>query len=177
VDVQQGPDYVDPSGVIYVITGGGSEPRPTSDACEYTNVAYSATHFTQVDVDGNRLAVQAIDNTGAILDSWSLEKTGQPGAEQTIAGTARLLPNIPNPFNPVTLLRYEMLTAHDMQLSIYDLRGRVITTISEGFRAAGTYQVSWSGCDQFGSRLPSGLYFARLQVGDQTLTRKILLAK
>jgi flagellar hook assembly protein FlgD len=64
-----------------------------------------------------------------------------------------------------------------VHLSIYDLRGRMVTTLSSGYRAAGTYQVSWSGRNHRGERMPSGLYLARLQVGDQHLTRKILLAK
>ena len=77
----------------------------------------------------------------------------------------------------VTLLRYEMLAPHDMQLSIFDLRGRVVSMLSSGFRQAGTYQVTWSGRNRHGQPVPSGLYFARLQVGNERLTRKILLAK
>lgn len=176
-DVAQDPDFVDPSGVIYIVTGGGSVARPTSDSCDYTSVAYAATHFTQVDIDGNRLTVQAIDNNGSVLDTWTLEKSGLPGSALAIDGTAKLLPNVPNPFNPVTSLRYEMLRGHEMMLGIYDLRGRAVSTLSSGYRPAGVYQVSWSGRDRHGQRVPSGLYFVRLQVGDQTLTRKILLAK
>ena len=70
-----------------------------------------------------------------------------------------------------------MLTPHDMQLSIFDLRGHVVSKVTSGFRQAGTYQVMWSGRDQQGQPVPSGLYFARLQVGNDRLTRKILLAK
>jgi hypothetical protein len=177
VDTHQDPNYVDTSGVVYIVTGGGSTARPTSDACDYTSVARAATHFTQVDIDGNRLTIRAIDNNGSVLDTWTLQKGGAESTTQTIRGTARLLSNVPNPFNPVTLLRYEMLSGHDVHLSIYDLRGRMVTTLSSGYRAAGTYQVSWSGRNHRGERMPSGLYLARLQVGDQHLTRKILLAK
>ena len=177
IDVEQDPNYVDPRGVIYVVTGGGSTPRATYTHCEFTNVAISATHFTQVDIDGNRLTVNSIDTNGAALDTWTIEKTATAGAGMETAAKARLLPNVPNPFNPVTLLRYEMLTPHDMQLSIFDLRGHVVSKVTSGFRQAGTYQVMWSGRDQQGQPVPSGLYFARLQVGNDRLTRKILLAK
>jgi len=177
VDTDQDPHYKDTDGVIYVVTGGGSMPRPTSDSCSFTHTAISATHFTQVDVDGNRLTVQAIDANGNVIDNWTLEKSGPGGTAATLPGKARLLPNIPNPFNPVTTLRYEMLAGHDMTLSIFDLRGRRISTLSSGFRPAGTYQVSWNGQDHLGQAMPSGLYVARLQVGSEHLTRKILLAK
>jgi len=178
IDIDQDPNYVDPRGVIYVVTGGGSTPRATYDTCEFTNVAISATHFMQVDIDENRLTVKSIDTNGVTLDTWTIEKTMTGGGPlATSTAKARLLPNVPNPFNPVTLLRYEMLAPHDMQLSIFDLRGRVVSRLSSGFRQAGTYQVIWSGNDLQGQPVPSGMYFARLQVGGERLTRKILLAK
>jgi hypothetical protein len=177
IDSHQDPNYVNPRGVIYMVTGGGSTPRPTYTSCGFTNVALAVTHFTQVDINGNLLTVTAIDQNGATLDNWTIEKN-LPGAGNIANNaTAHLLPNVPNPFNPVTTLRYEMLTGHDMALAIYDLRGRQVTTLSAGFRPAGTYQVTWSGRDNRGQTMPSGLYFARLEVGGERFTRKILLAK
>ena len=177
IDSDQDPNYVDPRGVIYMVTGGGSAPRPTSNSCWFTNVAIPATHFTQVDIDGNMLTVNAIDENGATLDTWTLEKSDPTSGAVASDSKARLLPNVPNPFNPVTLLRYEMLAGHDMNLAIYDLRGRVVNTLTSGYRPAGTYQITWSGRDHLGQTMPSGLYFARLEVGSERLTRKILLAK
>lgn len=98
-----------------------------------------------------------------------------PGAVQhpaEIPGIAALLPNYPNPLNPQTTLRYRLDRPARIELSIYDILGRRVALLAEGWQPAGPREVVWRP-----GALPSGVYLLRLQVGTTTLSRTLLLAK
>jgi hypothetical protein len=78
----------------------------------------------------------------------------------------------PNPFNPATTISYSLPQAGVVTLKVFDVSGRTVATLVDGFRAAGAHEVSFNGAD-----LASGLYFYRLQSGDFTAVRKMMLIK
>lgn len=78
----------------------------------------------------------------------------------------------PNPFNPTTVLSYQLPVASHVSLRIYDTAGRLVTELVNGWRGAGNHQITFDG-----SGWPSGLYLARLSVGDFTQTQKLVLLK
>lgn len=78
----------------------------------------------------------------------------------------------PNPFNPSTTLSYELQAVSRVILRVYDASGRLVATLADAQQSAGTHSAIFDG-----SNLPSGLYFARLQVGDYTATQKLILLK
>jgi len=83
----------------------------------------------------------------------------------------------PNPFNPVTEIRFGLTHASDVRLDIYNLRGaRVIRLVSEAMQA-GHHVVPWTGVDGGGRKVASGVYFARLVAGDVTFNQKLMLVK
>jgi hypothetical protein len=83
----------------------------------------------------------------------------------------------PNPFNPATVIAYELETPGRATLAVYGVDGRHIVTLAAGFHDRGRHTVTWNGTDAQGRQLPSGLWFARL-VGDTgTVTRKLVLSK
>jgi hypothetical protein len=88
-----------------------------------------------------------------------------------------LYQNYPNPFNPETDIRYQIPEGGQVQLTVYNVLGQTITTLVDGYRAAGSYTVRWFGSDQSGRGLGSGIYFYRLQAGDFSETRKMVLMK
>ena len=75
-----------------------------------------------------------------------------------------LVQNFPNPFNPVTTLRYELPRRADVLLVIYDVSGREVTRLVDGIQPPGDHQVQWAGKDQSGRNVPSGIYIAQLLV-------------
>ncbi len=83
-----------------------------------------------------------------------------------------LAQNYPNPFNATTTLSYSLPTTSHVDLRLYDLTGREITTLVQHEQRAGTYRVLLDG-----SRLASGTYFVRLQAGTFSKTQKIVLLK
>ena len=88
-----------------------------------------------------------------------------------------LAQNYPNPFNPGTTIRYELRVHAEVELSVYNPRGRRIRTLKRGRRAPGVYRAVWDGRDDQGHAVASGVYVYTLQVGSQRLSRKMLFLK
>jgi hypothetical protein len=79
---------------------------------------------------------------------------------------------VPNPFNPVTQISYYLPKEEFVELNVYDVRGRLLERLVARIECAGEHVVEW---DARGA--PSGTYFYRLQVGDLTETRKMILVR
>ena len=84
---------------------------------------------------------------------------------------------IPNPFNPTTTLRFSLPTAGHTVLSLYNVQGRLVRTLVDEHRVAGTHEVSWQGHDDRGRQVPSGTYYARLVAGNQISVKPLVLVK
>jgi predicted outer membrane repeat protein len=82
------------------------------------------------------------------------------------------LSSFPNPFNPVTRLRYDLPQAGAVSLKVYDILGRETAQLVDKHMLSGSYSVSWNA-----ESLPSGMYFAVLQSGNIHLVQKLLLLK
>lgn len=78
----------------------------------------------------------------------------------------------PNPFNPTTLIAFDLPKAARASLSVFDLNGRLVQTLFDEPRTAGHSEIAFNGAS-----LPSGIYFARLVAGDFTRTQKLVLLK
>ena len=90
----------------------------------------------------------------------------------------QLLPNAPNPFNPSTLIRYEVAETADLRLDIYNLSGqRIRSLVAPGTVRPGRYEIAWDGRDESGRHVGSGPYLLSMRAGDQLSTRKILLLR
>jgi hypothetical protein len=91
--------------------------------------------------------------------------------------STQLLPNVPNPFNPRTEIRFEMPRAGRADVRIYDLTGRLVRTLVAGDRPAGLNAEMWEGHDDAGRPVSSGAYYVQLVTDDGADNRKIMLLK
>lgn len=89
----------------------------------------------------------------------------------------QLLSNYPNPFNPITTIRYGLPEAAQVTLFIYDIKGRKVRSLIGEQQAAGSYEYQWNGMDDSGQPVSTGLYLTRLQAGSYTKTIKMLYLK
>ena len=80
--------------------------------------------------------------------------------------------NYPNPFNPTTVIRYQLPIASHVELKIYDILGREVTTLVDEQKPAGYYTVQFNA-----SGLASGVYFYRMKAGDFVQSRKATLVR
>jgi hypothetical protein len=88
-----------------------------------------------------------------------------------------LLPNYPNPFNPITVIAYELNAPRWITLGVYDLRGGLVKRLVHGLQPAGRWAVFWDGTDRRGVPAASGFYFYRLATPTTTLTGKMVLVR
>ena len=85
--------------------------------------------------------------------------------------------NFPNPFNPTTMIAYNLPTAADVKLEVYNVLGAKIATLVDLKQTAGSYKVNWNAMDDFGRPVSAGIYFYRIEAGNYSKTMKLLLVK
>ncbi len=88
-----------------------------------------------------------------------------------------LFPNFPNPFNPETTIRYQLVREADIRLDVYDVRGRAVKNLYLGKQSAGEYSVTWDGTDETGRLVASGVYLIELHSGSLSQVQKMTLLK
>lgn len=88
-----------------------------------------------------------------------------------------LLQNAPNPFNPVTEIRYQLSEASVAVIAIYDALGREVRVLVDGFVEAGYRSMVWDGRDEAGELVASGVYVIRMEAGDFLAVRKLTLIR
>src|SRR4030095_11540119 len=113
-----------------------------------------------------------------ITATWNSDLGGcgitgiQPPVVNQIPKEFSLAQNYPNPFNPTTNIKFSVPKAGNVKLVVFDVLGKEVTTLVNGFQTAGNYVVDFNA-----STLSSGVYFYRLEAGDFTATKKMLLVK
>ena len=95
-----------------------------------------------------------------------------PIDHEVIPKSFTLHQNYPNPFNPITTLRYDLPQETDVTLTIYDITGRMVQTLVNELQQSGVKKVIWNASD-----VSSGVYIYRIQAGNFTQTRKMILLK
>lgn len=108
-------------------------------------------------------------------DSAAVTSAGEPAA--ALPSDLRLLPNYPNPFNPSTVLAYEIPARASggevpAELAVYDLLGRKVAVLASGMHAPGRYEVRWEAGER-----ASGVYLARLESAGRSATKALMLVK
>ncbi len=83
----------------------------------------------------------------------------------------------PNPFNPFSTIQYDLPKAIDVQLVVYDLLGREVIRLVDGYKESGYHQVVWRGRTTEGREVPAGIYIARLDTPEFTKSIKMVLLK
>ncbi len=81
----------------------------------------------------------------------------------------------PNPFNPATTIRFTVPRAGPVDLAIFDVRGRRVTTLRSRWVDAGDHSVEWDGRNDRGERVASGVYLCRLRTDGREVTRKLVM--
>jgi hypothetical protein len=95
----------------------------------------------------------------------------------TLPGGYSLSQNYPNPFNPETEIRYALPKASHVRLEVFNLLGQKVATLADGPQEGGEFTARWSGTDDMGRPLATGIYFYRLEVGEFSATQKMIYLK
>ncbi|MDD4033938.1 MAG: FlgD immunoglobulin-like domain containing protein [Candidatus Cloacimonetes bacterium] len=124
------------------------------------------------------LQVSDMDGSDSFYGPITLVYQGgnEPGIP-SIPQVTELKSIYPNPFNPSTTISYGLAEAADVKVQIFNSRGQLVRSISEGQRNAGNYNLIWNGTDNNGQSQPTGVYFVRLHAGKKVFNSKAVLMK
>jgi hypothetical protein len=98
--------------------------------------------------------------------------TGVEDRNDVVVERFRLEQNYPNPFNPSTTITYQVPENSFVSIKVYDVLGKEVTSLINEEKSVGSYEVEFDA-----TSLPSGIYFYRLQAGNYTTTKKMILLK
>jgi len=108
----------------------------------------------------------------AVVRNYLMTVGVYDGQANAVPSTLSLEQNYPNPFNPNTKIEYRLNESGNVKVSVFDLLGREVAVLINEEQPVGRYAVSWNAAD-----MPSGMYICRLQSGNGSLVRRMLLLK
>jgi hypothetical protein len=164
-----GPQDESPASTIHAWTYTGPHiPRPEQPRM----------HLNLWKLEGPPAANQEVvfDNFTFISESLTHVADGSDGWLPAVPG-GRLYPAAPNPFNPQTVVRYDLVRDGFAELAVYDLGGHLVRTLSSGFLTAGEHRATWDGRDDADRALASGIYLFRLRGHDFVESQRVTLIK
>ncbi|MBT4483232.1 MAG: T9SS type A sorting domain-containing protein, partial [Candidatus Latescibacteria bacterium] len=89
----------------------------------------------------------------------------------------KIISNYPNPFNPETTIEFTLPSESAVDLSIYNITGQKVRTIVSESMIAGIHSIRWDGTSESGQTLSSGVYIARITMGEKVAARSMMLMK
>jgi hypothetical protein len=145
---------------------------------------YNSTYYTILWEELDSLTISAIHC--AIVDLASIWQTvwinaGSPtlsfNDQQPTPNIYILGQNYPNPFNPVTTLRYDLPKDALVNITIYDMMGRIVNNLVSSQQNAGYKSIQWNATNDAGQPVSAGIYLYTIQAGEFRQTRKMVLLK
>ena len=103
--------------------------------------------------------------------------TGVVLSSSAVPMSYELMQNYPNPFNPSTSIGFNVPETGHITLSIYDMTGRLVSTLVNGTLDEGVHVVDWNGLDSSGEMVSAGVYIYALESSDMVMTKKMIFLK
>ncbi len=123
--------------------------------------------------DGSLQSLGAIDSVNVTRGLIVSVEEREDGLPTTFA----LHGNYPNPFNPSTIILYDLPQANHVKLEIYNLLGKTVRTLVDAKEAPGFKHITWDGANDAGERVTSGIYIYRIETESFSATRKLTLLR
>lgn len=162
-----------------VDSGDSGDPYPGSTV----NRTFSGVSTPNSDAYSGaptQVAVSSISNSQATMTADVVIGSPQDIANDgdgLLPERVRLLGNAPNPFNPETIINFEVTAETAIKLEIFSLTGQQIRTLADQSLPAGLYRLAWDGKDSMKREVSSGVYFYRLSYPGKVATQKMLKLK
>jgi hypothetical protein len=179
-DLATTADYVD-SITVCIYYDDGAVPLPEGDlVLLHYDTTPEPDEWVEITASLDTVA-NVICGRSATLSPFILARPNPAsgaGSPPVVPNGYALYQNVPNPFNPTTVIRYDVPEAGThVTLQVFDVQGRLIATLVDGVQTAGRMTATWDGTDRRGGRVASGIYFCRMIAGNFVQARKMLLIK
>tara|TARA_B100001093_G_scaffold364362_1_gene349165 strand:- start:1976 stop:2872 length:897 start_codon:yes stop_codon:yes gene_type:complete len=122
--------------------------RTQDNVCYFDNVSFSSSNFVGID-----------NKSETFPQGFILEQ------------------NFPNPFNPITTVRYELPEDSFVDVTIYDMLGNVVSNLVSANQSSGYKSIQWNATNNQGQHVSAGVYLYKIQADDFVDTRKMILLK
>jgi photosystem II stability/assembly factor-like uncharacterized protein len=174
------------SGIIYAGTGGVFLKTSGQGIFQSTNQGASwepinnnltAPFILSMIIDPNAFGSLYAGTMGGGIFKYT-QTTGINNREDRVQKPSYHLSNFPNPFNAYIQITYQIPVPCRVNLDIYDINGRFVTSLIDKHKQAGHHTVKWNGRNDLGNRVTSGVYFYQFRAGDVfSQNHKIILLK
>jgi len=172
---------------VRIVAGGVQQIREVSASSGYLSQAPLRIHFGLGSVGVvDTLQVIWPSIPARIYEARSLTSDGIMAIDEVpasaenmaIADISRLYQAYPNPFNPTTIIYFDVSPgAGNVELRIFDVQGRLVRTLVNAPLSAGKHSCVWDACDSAGRKVTSGLYLYQLQMSGYRATKKMVLLR
>lgn len=150
----------------------GTFPAGLGDSHPWTanidNIAGIDAFFFSILVEADNAPAKIVERMILINRGLAVGDEDSPALPNTL----RLLPNYPNPFNPSTVIRYELPESGKVSVSVFDITGKQVARLLDGEQKAGHHKIAFSA-----NNLGSGVYFVKLATAKEQTFRKIMLVR
>jgi hypothetical protein len=167
-----------PMGAAYVTVSGNATPRNLTDNMDMSYGYDAERNVTRVLVysnvegeAGRTFAGNFLNAGGRVLSVEFATYDGQPVAAKSVPVSFAVHQNYPNPFNPSTTFSFDMPKAGEWTINVYNVTGQLVETLG-GASEAGVVDVVWNA-----ERYASGIYFYKVTVDENSVTKKAVLIK
>ena len=169
-------------GDLFAVPFGGDQIFHSADNGErWIEVPIDFTDVSALAVDADGYLFASAFGDGIYRSEEPMFSVQQPTAleprDDEIPRAFALSRNYPNPFNPTTVISFELAAESTVELVIYNLLGQEVRRLAEGRYRPGTYQVAWDGHDDAGQPAASGVYVYRLAADAFTQVRTMVLLR
>ncbi len=163
----------------YVVYRDTAEVFTPSPATVVATLPHPTNTFQDAPPHACYYLVVSLDSDGHVggYSTRLLTTPLTPVAEEQLPQVLAIASVVPNPFNPRTTIWYDVPHAKDVDLRVYDLRGRLVRELVRGQAEPGRHSTVWDGTDATGRLVAAGVYFVRVVMGNEAVTAKVMLAK
>jgi len=156
-----------------------SERNPCLPELMITSWPLSAgkLYFSMVDEKGSSICSKQVKEQAIAIPQIGNDDESNPVLENNKVSDFKLERNFPNPFNPETVIKFNLPEASRVSLNVYNVLGQVVRTLVNEELSAGLHSIIWDGKNAQGSDVSSGVYFCRIKAGDFESTMRMTLLR
>ena len=162
-------------GIFFITTYGYGQPTFTEHVISTSADGANTVFAADVDGDGDMDVLSASSRDDKI--AWYEQEGSVSIIEDVIPLTYSLYNAYPNPFNPVTTLSYNLPDDGIVNITIYDMMGRIVKTLVNSPQTVGHRSIQWNATNDVGQPVSAGFYLYSIEAGEFTQTKKMVLLK
>ena len=160
----------------YVIYRGIVASPGETEIASVTGTSYLDDEWTNANRFYYQLVVRDIHGNESLpISIFPGQMTDSPPANDAPRNSLRQ--NDPNPFNPRTTIVFSLGRTEEVRLRVFDIRGRLVSSLLEGERGPGEHEIQWDGTDRLGRPAASGVYFYRLDLPGWSAVKRMTLVR